>query len=429
MRPVLLQFSVENFLSLHKRQTLSLVASSLKDSDIGLIDAPTVLKNKVLPAVVIYGPNASGKSNLIEALHFMRDRILFSHHKGSVGEKTGRTPFALNKEAANSTTSFELDFAVDGVRYQYGFVMNDTAYLREWLYTFPKNRMKVLFSRKGTVIKFNRRDLPGRNRVIGDLTRANSLFISAAAQNGHKLLSKIVESINDIFGDMRAWFDGPDVMTHAEEVEKDNRVMEFLSSIGTGIFELQKKEEDISEKSLAFRQELNSLFKKQFGQDAAALTDVPDKKRTLVELGHRASDGSTVYLPFDAESSGTKRLLTLLNPVFRALDLGSVIVIDELSNSLHTKACEMLVALFCNSETNPRGAQLIATTHDTNLLQSDFLRRDQVWFAEKNEVGETHIYPLTDIRTRKSDDISKGYLQGRFGAYPYSGNIRRFVRK
>jgi AAA15 family ATPase/GTPase len=117
----------------------------------------------------------------------------------------------------------------------------------------------------------------------------------------------------------------------------------------------------------------------------------------------------------------------LLGLVFQALDEGAPFVIDELDASLHTQACEAVLALFSSPETNPRGAQLIATTHDTNLLRSRMLRRDQIWFTEKDGHGATHLYPLTDIRTRKEDNIEKGYLQGRFGAIPFSGSISDLV--
>ena len=134
-------------------------------------------------------------------------------------------------------------------------------------------------------------------------------------------------------------------------------------------------------------------------------------------------NGEPVYLDMADESEGTRRLLRLLIPMFRALDTGAVMVVDELDASLHTHACEMLIELFSSPKTNPKGAQLIATTHDTNLLRSRHLRRDQIWLTEKDTEGATHLYPLTDFRTREGDNLERGYLQGRFGAIPFSGRI------
>ncbi len=142
-----------------------------------------------------------------------------------------------------------------------------------------------------------------------------------------------------------------------------------------------------------------------------------------IELAHRGSEGEAIYFDLDHESAGTRRLLILLGSVFHALDDGVPLVVDELDASLHTRACEAVLSLFSSPATNPNGAQMIATTHDTNLLRSPLLRRDQIWFTEKDGEGATHLYPLTDIRTRKGDNIEKGYLQGRYGAIPFSGPI------
>jgi AAA15 family ATPase/GTPase len=122
------------------------------------------------------------------------------------------------------------------------------------------------------------------------------------------------------------------------------------------------------------------------------------------------------------EIDGTQRLLRLLVPLFKALDTGSAMVLDELDASLHTQACELVTALFSSPRTNPKKAQILATTHDTNLLRSAYLRRDQVWLAEKDAKGATHLYPLTDFRTRKGDKLARGYLQGRYGAIPFAGS-------
>ena len=143
----------------------------------------------------------------------------------------------------------------------------------------------------------------------------------------------------------------------------------------------------------------------------------------MVRLAHRSREKKHVYLSLSAESDGTRRLLALLSYIFKILDNGSILICDELGANLHTLACDALLKLFSNATINRRGAQLIATTHDTNLLHAKALRRDQVWFAEKDEQGATHFYPLTDIRTRAGDNLEKGYLQGRFGAVPFSGSI------
>ena len=140
---------------------------------------------------------------------------------------------------------------------------------------------------------------------------------------------------------------------------------------------------------------------------------------TTIELAHRGQGDREVYLELEKESAGTRRLLVLLRLAFQALDEGAPLFVDELDASLHTQACEAVLRLFCSRETNPRGAQLIATTHTTGLMRSSVLRRDQIWFTQKARDGATELYPLTDIRTRKGDNFESGYLQGRYGAVPF----------
>jgi AAA15 family ATPase/GTPase len=149
--------------------------------------------------------------------------------------------------------------------------------------------------------------------------------------------------------------------------------------------------------------------------------ELPSGALAVLQIGHQGEDGEPIYFDLPQESEGTRRLIRLLLPVFKVLDAGTAMAVDELDASLHTQACELVIALFSSRQTNPKGAQLIATTHDTNLLRSSHLRRDQVWLTEKDSRGATHLYPLTDFRTRKGDNLARGYLQGRYGAIPFSG--------
>ena len=151
-----------------------------------------------------------------------------------------------------------------------------------------------------------------------------------------------------------------------------------------------------------------------------------ESRQIGIELGHRGRDGKPVYFDLDRESAGTRRLLVTLGFAFRALDEGTALVIDELDASLHTHASEAVLKLFCSPETNAKGAQLVATTHDTSLMATALLRRDQLWFSEKGADGATQLYPLSDIRTRKGDNIERGYLQGRYGAVPFNDPISSF---
>ena len=410
---MLLRFSVSNHLSIRDSQELSFVPSSLKDESAGLIDCPAAPSGSLLPAAVIYGPNASGKSNLIEAIHTMRWMVLTSQTKGEPGGGVPRHPFKLDPASSQLPSRFDIDFVVDGVRHHYGFKASSQAFESEWLYAFPKSQRRTLFEREGDTFNFGR-GLKGQNNDIAGLTRPNSLFVSAAAQSSHEYLSRIFGFFRSMLGVRGVAVDSVMASHQLTKQEMDSRVIDFLKKMNTGVIDYRRKEIEFSEEFRAASQEIFAAVKR-LGADVDV--DLGDK-RVTIELAHLGQGGESVYLDLDRESAGTRRLLLVLDLAYKALDHGLSFCVDELDASLHTQASEEVLKLFCSPETNPKGAQLIATTHDTNLLQSSVLRRDQVWFTKKNSEGATQLYPLTDIRTRKGDNIERGYLQGRYGAVP-----------
>lgn len=422
---MLLRFSVTNHLSIKDEQELLLTASPLKDNEAALIDCPAAGGGRMLPAVVIYGANASGKSNFIEALRFMQTAVLASHSQGEPGSRIPRKPFALDPDNADTPSVFDADFVFEGVRYRYGFEATDKAFVAEWLYAFPHGKQLKLFERGDQSFSFGR-ELKGRKQIISELTRPNSLFISAAAQNDHDQLSKIAKFFRSMSIDTTISVGPMTVSSELSEEKVDGRVIEFLARIGTGVTGYRIKKDEVSQEQLAIREKLNSALESVFEGFSKARLAV-EKVDSSIQLSHEGTDGKDLFFDIDSESAGTRRLLIMLGKAFHALDNGAPYVMDELDASLHTQACEAILALFSSPETNPHGAQLIATTHDTNLLRSPLLRRDQVWFTEKNDEGATRVYPLTDIRTRKGDNIARGYLQGRYGAAPIDDPISDFM--
>lgn len=413
---MLLRFAVANHLSIREKQELSFAASSLRDRNDGLIDCKAVPSGSVLPAIVIYGANASGKSNLVKAIAAMRKMVLRSHTHGEPGGGVPRDAFRLDSTSSQTPSKFEIDFVIDEVRYHYGFETTDEAFVAEWLYAFPGSHGRKMFERDNNGFKFGRW-LKGQNNNIAKLTRPNSLFLSAAAQNGHGQLSKVYayfKSVSTISIQDRA------ASTRFTRDDPDQRVINFLTLINTGVIGYRKREHDMPEFQEVIREVLASV-KASFNKVSdAAIKIEPDKhdKHVEIELAHRGQQGEPFYLGLESESAGTRRLLTVLGLAYQALDEGTLLCIDEVDASLHTYASEAVVKLFCRPDINRNGAQLIATTHDTNLMNSSALRRDQLWFIEKTPEGATELYPLTDIRTRKGDNIESGYLQGRFGALP-----------
>lgn len=418
---MLLRFSVSNHLSLRDPQELLLTASSLKDKAEGLIDYPASPSGSVLPAVVVYGANASGKSNLVHALRTMQQMVLFSHTRGDASGGVPRHAFRLDDSYADKPSRFEIDFVHEGARYHYGFEADDSAFLAEWLQVIPKSHRRTLFEREGNDFRFGR-ELKGRNSTIADLTRPNSLFLSAAAQNRHEQLSSVLRYFLSLNSLMSIDVDG--YWIHNENI--DSRVIDFIAKLDTGICDYRRREIELSEEQKAARRDILSTARR-LSNSSISVNDTG--KQITIELAHQIRDGERVYLDLGMESVGTQRLLVMLSLAYRALDAGAPLVIDELDVSLHTLASASVLQLFCSPETNPNGAQIIAMIHDTNLMKWAGLRRDQLWFTEKDDAGATLLYPLTDIRTRRGDNLEKGYLQGRYGAVPFDDPISAFGSK
>ncbi len=423
---LLLRFGIENFLSINKRQEMSLIASSLRDDESGLIQCPAVPSSRLVPAAVIYGANASGKSNIVSAFRWLQYSVRQSHRAGDPEGGVPREYFALDPQMEQKPTSVDIDFVMNGVRYHYGFEATNEIFSSEWLYWFPKGRRQTLFEREGEQNITFGRVLAGRNKVIADLTRPNSLFVSAATQNDHEILSKVSAYISAIKFHTTISVAPGMIWSKFSDEEVDQRAIEFLKRIGTGIVDYRKTENKMTDEMKTLEEGVIELIGR-ISKDADTSKLKRGSEITSIELAHSRTDGESIYFELERESAGTRRLLVLLSSIYKALDNGTPIVIDELDASLHTQACEGIIGLFSNPDSNKKGAQLIATTHDTNLMQSDLLRRDQVYFTEKDAVGATHLYALSDIRTRKSDNFEKGYLQGRYGAVPLTGSVAELV--
>lgn len=419
---MIIRFGIENYLSFWDRQEISFVATTLRGNKDPLLDSNSVPGGRLLPALMVYGPNASGKSNLVQAFQFLKNCVLYSHSRGAPSGGVPAHKFALAPADESRPTSVDIDFIINEVRYHYGFETDGTDFTAEWLHYFPNGRKSLLFDRSdGQNISFGR-NLKGKNRIIADLMRSNSLFLSVAAQNDHDQLTEVHDKIKSISFDRHLSAGRSDVELQFKDGEIDPRTISFLEAIGTGIASYRKRDVPMPEEIRKLQEELFATIRKSGVFEGMKPPENPDKSQ-FVELGHRSMSGEIVFFSLDRESSGTRRLLLAMNSVFRALDEGSLLLIDEIDASLHTQVCEMVIKLFSEPKTNPHGAQLIATTHDTNLMRSSVIRRDQIWFCEKRETGASYVYPLTDIRTRQSDNIERGYLQGRYGAVPFSGSV------
>jgi AAA15 family ATPase/GTPase len=411
---MLLRFSAKNYLSVAGTEEISLVASSLKGPECSLVPIPGT-DLSALPSAIIYGANASGKTNFLKAFSFFKSAILQSHTRGNPEGGVPRIPFMLDPAHIQGATSVEAEFVVDDVRLQYGFECDDNIFVAEWLYAYPEGKRRKLFERKEAEVEFGSY-FKGPKKILVDLMRPNSLFISTATQNDHEELSNIVAFFRRTRFSMNIAVAKELINNTFKKDQVDPRTIEFLKTIGTGITGFRQIDVEIPESIRMMTKEFISITRRHMG-DTAIAEDVQ------IEFSHAGVSGESFHFGLERESSGTRRLVLLMNTVFKALDEGNLVIIDELDASLHTFAAAQVIDLFENPKTNRNGAQLIATTHDTNLLSLSKLRRDQIWFCEKDEAGASHLFPLSDIKTRPTDNFEQGYLDGRYGAIPYSGDL------
>lgn len=412
---MLVEFRTQNFRSLREEQVLSLVASpdkSLLDThalDTGLKAAPHVLKS-----AVVYGANASGKSNLIKALQYMRDVVLMSATL-QPGQAFARLqPFRLDAVSASQPTAFEVTFILDGVRYQYGFAMNAQRIVSEQLLVYKAFKPQRWFERhfdaeSGKDVYEFGPGLKGSKTLWEGATRPNALFLSMAVQ----LNSEALRPVYDWFAHRLVILNehaplSPQFSLEMLKLEAQRKAIgEFLRAADISIADVEVATKQATVHSIRF-------------DLATGKREEETGEQTVdeVRFHHLTEHGQAVFDLAD-ESSGTRNLLFLAGPVLDILSNGQTLVVDELDTSLHTLLVQALVRLFHRPEANTGGAQLVFTTHDTSLLDAyGLFRRDQVWFVEKRPDQSSSLYPLLDFSPRKNEALERGYLQGRYGALP-----------
>jgi AAA15 family ATPase/GTPase len=424
---MLVEFKVKNYKSFCEEQTLSLVAS--KDTELS-DNCVNQGKLSLLKTNGIYGPNASGKSNLIKALDVMRDIILDSADY-QLGKKLPVQPFLFDSKSQNKSSTFEVVFFNKNYRYQYGFSATSDRIHDEWLLAYPKNRERDIaqtwFERK-----FNKKTgkaqwkfgnfLKGEKEKLKDKTRDNVLFLSVGAQWNNKQLTTVYEWFREklrVIPAGTSWAPVTANMLLDVEAEGGKKAREAFFQLIESL--LQKADLGISGLKVNKVKTDGPKFLKEMpeGDRDVFLKYLEERPMIKVEMLHKdLKTGKKVFLPIQEESDGTKRFFELSGPWFHAAAMGITIFIDELETSLHPILTRELVKLIQTSELSQEGAQLIFTTHDTTLLDPELLRRDQIWFTEKDENGSTHLYPMSDYKPRKGEAMQKGYLAGRYGAIP-----------
>ncbi len=399
---MLIRFSFKNFKSFKNENCLDMEATSLKEHEynIAKIDG-----NELLKVSAIYGANASGKTNVLQAFDYMKKRILVSDdfNKNSIIDEENIYSFMINDEPI----ALEVEIlAKNNKIYKYGFEVLKDEIISEWLYEKRVNKFYIIFERENNNVKMKTNKIAGLANID-----ERTLFLN--------IYSKIDKN-NEDFSNVYDWF------LNSNYLDLGNPVFERLIN------------NKVSAKILSDENYKKELLKfiKTFDSGIEGIKVTPDSIEALkhgdgkidLKIFHKGENGEVKALPFALESNGTKKMFYLFNFFMEALKNGMVLFVDELDAKLHPLLTRYIINLFHNSETNKGNGQLIYSTHDTINLNKETFRRDEIWFAEKDKDGISEIYALSDYiledeknagkKVRNDATYNKDYLTGRYGAIP-----------
>ena len=404
---MLIEFSVENFLSFKERVTFTMEASSDKKMTENYV---TINNEKILKSTAIYGSNASGKSNLFKILAMVSNMITQSNFIDP-NSILPIIPFKLDRNTINEPSSFEIKFIIDNIKYLYGFKADNKTIYDEHLYHYPKGKQAKIFIRENKDnYTFNIED----NKLLNDIkgrNTSNKFFLSTATTWNFEKTKPAYDFLTQKLGVIFK-FDQIDnyaykMYSSDEDGELEKLALKFLKKADFNITGYKVNEEKITEETI-----------KMFPESFKSFLPVGSP---LFKINTKHNIGNDEFeFDISEESDGTKIIFSLI-PVLRdVFSNKKVLIIDEIDNSLHPLLVQYIVEIFNDEDINKNGAQLIFNTHDTNILDLELLRRDQIWFMEKNSVdGSSNFYPLDDFSVRNTENVEKGYLLGRYGAIPF----------
>ena len=408
-------------------QTLNFAASSqdkaLPDNCV-VTDLPGLAGKRWVKGVALFGANASGKTTLLLALgalaEMVRNSAMMTDPKASIPQFE---PFALAPGEPECPTAFAVTFVAEGARYEYRVAATRERIWHESLRAFPKAKEQLWFSRDWNAESGSYAWSPERpsgfqrDIQLEGYTLSNMLFLSKAVASNRTELEPVFrwfkERLNFLDLSARSRLLPRFTMEKARDhTPFRDRIIELLGHADLGVTGVRIKEERASE------EEIEKMIKnKEMGP--VARQSIANGRWIEPELTHRFNGTMQLPLPWAWESAGTHRLFGLAGPWLEILTNGYTVCVDGLESSMHPLMVRELLRLFFSATENPHGAQILFTTHNPLLLDSTLLRRDQVWFTEKDAEGESHLYPLTDYSPRKGESLVRGYLSGRYGAVPF----------
>ena len=418
---MLIEFSIKNFLSFKEKVTLSLEKESGNENEENTF---TFNNEELLKTAVIYGANASGKSNLIKAFTIAILMVRNSNMISLGGKWDILKPFLFSEDTNNSPSEFEFIFIANKIKYRYFFIADEDKIYNESLDAYYSQKPTNIFTRKNTTeYSFINSDKKTLESIASKNTE-NKLFLSTATTwNYEKTKDAFLWFLNsiDTYGSFDSMLD-QDLINYSnndEDLKKFTLKLLKESDIFIKDLRVSYEERDVENSSFIINNQKQGPLKTKSVKIAMdyEITDSQDEKKIYT-------------LDFEDESSGTKILFVLAPILKRAFEKTKIIIVDELEKSLHPTLVKYIIKLFNNEKLNTKNSQLIFTTHAISLLSLDLFRRDQIWFTEKDVLtGNSDLYPLDSFSVRKEENIEKGYINGRYGAVPFIKDIDSWLEE
>jgi len=401
---MLVDFAVKNFGPFKDEAILTMTAQRGNEHTENYIE--TTSAGNVLTSAAIFGPNAAGKTYLIEALGCLRNMIAFSGQPNA--PISAYAPFRLSKDACNAPTEMDIRFISENVLYDYHISYDENKILEERLFHYPNGKKAEVFTRVGDKLEFGR--LAKGQSSISKVISPNTTCIFTAAQFNNEICKKV-----------HNWFySGLLVLSNLDE---GSLLQIFASRIGHDD-NLKKRAINAMRVADFAIADIQGAARKRKVQDApGTVTGADEINETELFLIHDVEgEGLTAEdkkFPLKIESAGTIRFLSIIGPILDALTDGKTLVIDEFGQKLHSKLSRWIVEQFCDRSRNVGGGQLIFSTHSTYLMDQEIFRRDQIYLVNKNEKGESELFSLSDFGERKDRVILASYMDGKYGALPF----------
>lgn len=423
---MLIEFKCCNYRSFQEQAHLSMKSVGLSDMKHCLLERET------LPSVAIFGKNGAGKSNVIRAFWLATQFIKNAQRTQHETARVPRTPFLLDDHSREKPTSFEFTYLLDGVKYIYGYEADETTIYSEYLSHAPNGKEASIFRRNGQEFKFPSNSERKIKQLISETVGQNQLFFSVACTMNYDPCKKAMKWFREKVSFSRDFNDIPEqILEYSENENVLKSIVTYAKEADVGIHDITFESKDYEINSAEdLPKQFPDELKMALSSFMEALSAAPNEgesaiksheiKTTTYHTG-RALNGEIKSFPLNlaSESDGTKKLMAFAPAIEEALTQGGVFLVDEIEKELHPKLVEFIVAKFQSPNTNKSNAQLIFTTHSTELLHMEYLRKDQIYFTDKDpKTGGSELYNLMTLSPKTNENIRKSYLLGKYGGVP-----------